>query len=776
MLKPDIKILDGKFQKIQLTGVFFNPVHPCMCVGDKVPVLGIIEIFGQVCKGSDKSHLYVVYWKVDVAFKHESLRLLDHTDALLADLQSTTAHISYNNSGPPPARPATQVSPAPKLGNQPEPGGRVSETPPPLPPPPQDLPDAIPPPHQFDDQGRPSSHSSRGSGDGQYNWREPAGPPQSSYSPGPHQSSYSPGPHQSGYQQAQPGYQPGPPQPGYQPAPPQTSYQQAQPQPGYQSAPPQQGYQQAPPQPDMSAISNNLSELDQLLSDLNSAQFMAEVDKKSDQPAEINTCMCDSDMKQPPPVAPKPGRGGGGTSVDSLLDQLETSVPPAQPHYPGPGSPVSYGGQQVQYRDHKPVSQTSSAATQELDTLMATLSDFKMKDKAGGGPQRRSPSPGSEPSYAKPQKSRNLSQSSSANTSMQGANTSMQVTSLSQCNGANTSMQVTSLSQSYGTNTSMQVTNYSQSNGANTSMQVTNLSQSYGANTSMQVTNYSQSNGANTSMQSSGPGTGTMSSGSAGGQLESMLGDLQSDLSKQGVNTKSKGLCAACNQPVVGQVITALGKIWHIEHFTCAQCHETLGTKNFYERDGVAYCERDYHSLFAPRCAYCNGPIVDKCVTALNATWHPEHFFCGQCGRPFGDEGFHEKDGKAYCRADFFELFAPKCGGCGRAIVDNYISGLNRHWHPECFACWECHQPFNGGSFFDYEGLPYCENHYHLKRGSLCAGCSKPITGRCITAMYKKFHPEHFVCAFCLKQLNKGTFKEQNDRPYCHPCFVKLFG
>ncbi|XP_052802638.1 leupaxin-like isoform X2 [Mya arenaria] len=703
-----------------------------MCVGDKVPVLGIIEIFGQVCKGSDKSHLYVVYWKVDVAFKHESLRLLDHTDALLADLQSTTAHISYNNSGPPPARPATQVSPAPKLGNQPEPGGRVSETPPPLPPPPQDLPDAIPPPHQFDDQqplyevqqvrregyqphrgstssqgssqgsqgnipyrdtsqhyqqqqqGRPSSHSSRGSGDGQYNWREPAGPPQSSYSPGPHQSSYSPGPHQSGYQQAQPGYQPGPPQPGYQPAPPQTSYQQAQPQPGYQSAPPQQGYQQAPPQPDMSAISNNLSELDQLLSDLNSAQFMAEVDKKSDQP----------DMKQPPPVAPKPGRGGGGTSVDSLLDQLETSVPPAQPHYPGPGSPVSYGGQQVQYRDHKPVSQTSSAATQELDTLMATLSDFKMKDKAGGGPQRRSPSPGSEPSYAKPQKSRNLSQSSSANTSM----------------------------------------------------------------------------------QSSGPGTGTMSSGSAGGQLESMLGDLQSDLSKQGVNTKSKGLCAACNQPVVGQVITALGKIWHIEHFTCAQCHETLGTKNFYERDGVAYCERDYHSLFAPRCAYCNGPIVDKCVTALNATWHPEHFFCGQCGRPFGDEGFHEKDGKAYCRADFFELFAPKCGGCGRAIVDNYISGLNRHWHPECFACWECHQPFNGGSFFDYEGLPYCENHYHLKRGSLCAGCSKPITGRCITAMYKKFHPEHFVCAFCLKQLNKGTFKEQNDRPYCHPCFVKLFG
>ena len=88
----------------------------------------------------------------------------------------------------------------------------------------------------------------------------------------------------------------------------------------------------------------------------------------------------------------------------------------------------------------------------------------------------------------------------------------------------------------------------------------------------------------------------------------------------------------------------------------------------------------------------------------------------------------------------------------------------------------ECHTPFGAGSFFDHEGMPYCETHYHARRGSLCAGCHKPITGRCITAMYKKFHPEHFVCAFCLKQLNKGTFKEQNEKPYCHPCFVKLFG
>lgn len=28
-----------------------------------------------------------------------------------------------------------------------------------------------------------------------------------------------------------------------------------------------------------------------------------------------------------------------------------------------------------------------------------------------------------------------------------------------------------------------------------------------------------------------------------------------------------------------------------------------------------------------------------KVVTALDRTWHPEHFFCAQCGSFFGPEG-----------------------------------------------------------------------------------------------------------------------------------------
>lgn len=59
------------------------------------------------------------------------------------------------------------------------------------------------------------------------------------------------------------------------------------------------------------------------------------------------------------------------------------------------------------------------------------------------------------------------------------------------------------------------------------------------------------------------------------------------------------------------QVVIALGKMWHPEHYVCCQCGEELGHRNFFERAGKAYCEDDYHDMFSPRCAYCNGPIKD---------------------------------------------------------------------------------------------------------------------------------------------------------------------
>ncbi|XP_028826148.1 transforming growth factor beta-1-induced transcript 1 protein-like isoform X2 [Denticeps clupeoides] len=261
-----------------------------------------------------------------------------------------------------------------------------------------------------------------------------------------------------------------------------------------------------------------------------------------------------------------------------------------------------------------------------------------------------------------------------------------------------------------------------------------------------------------------------------GGSLDSMLGLLQSDLSRQGVPTSSKGMCSACQKPVVGQVVTALGRVWHPEHFVCSECECELGNRNFFEKDGRPYCEPDYFSLYSPHCAQCNKPILHKMVTALDKNWHPECFSCVKCSRTFGDEGFHDREGQQYCQQCFLSLFASRCQGCSQPIMENYISALNALWHPQCFVCRECYSPFVNGSFFEHEGQPLCEAHYHQSRGSVCQACQQPIRGRCVTAMGAKFHPNHLVCNFCLKPLSKGCFKEQDNKPYCHPCHLKLFG
>uniref|UniRef100_A0A8C2W820 Leupaxin n=2 Tax=Cyclopterus lumpus TaxID=8103 RepID=A0A8C2W820_CYCLU len=257
--------------------------------------------------------------------------------------------------------------------------------------------------------------------------------------------------------------------------------------------------------------------------------------------------------------------------------------------------------------------------------------------------------------------------------------------------------------------------------------------------------------------------------------IDDLLGGLSSDLEKIGVRTTVKGHCASCNKCIVGKMITALGEVWHPEHFVCVECKSELSTTGFFEREGRPYCDKDYHQLFSPRCAYCKGSIVKNILTALDQSWHPDHFFCTHCGDLFGSDGFLEKDGKPYCCKDFYQLFAPQCSGCGESVRENYLTAANGTWHPECFVCADCLKPFTDGCFMELDGRPLCSQHFHSRQGTLCGGCCEPITGRCISALDRKFHPEHFVCAFCLRQLNQGIFKEEKGKPYCSPCFDKLF-
>ncbi|VDK39032.1 unnamed protein product [Dibothriocephalus latus] len=99
------------------------------------------------------------------------------------------------------------------------------------------------------------------------------------------------------------------------------------------------------------------------------------------------------------------------------------------------------------------------------------------------------------------------------------------------------------------------------------------------------------------------------------------------------------------------KVIQALGGVWHPEHFTCACCRINLIHEDFFEHDAEPYCTECHLSLFAPKCAYCGEAIIDRCLEAMGAFWHPDHFFCQSCHIPFTDSTTaHEQSGKVYCQ------------------------------------------------------------------------------------------------------------------------------
>ncbi|OZJ03339.1 hypothetical protein BZG36_04216, partial [Bifiguratus adelaidae] len=151
--------------------------------------------------------------------------------------------------------------------------------------------------------------------------------------------------------------------------------------------------------------------------------------------------------------------------------------------------------------------------------------------------------------------------------------------------------------------------------------------------------------------------------------------------------TNSALRCAGCQKAISGIVITAMNKRWHPQCFVCKHCKIALEHVSFFEKDGLPYCHLDYHELFSPRCAYCNTPIEDRCITALGKSYHPGHFFCRECGVPFDEGGFMVHDGHAYCEKDYQRKFGKTCKGCGEYITSEFVHALGGDWHQECFVC-----------------------------------------------------------------------------------------
>lgn len=65
-------------------------------------------------------------------------------------------------------------------------------------------------------------------------------------------------------------------------------------------------------------------------------------------------------------------------------------------------------------------------------------------------------------------------------------------------------------------------------------------------------------------------------------------------------------LCIACRGPY----ISAIGRCYCVDHFTCSKCSVNLVDCGFVEENGKLYCERDFEQFLAPHCAKCSEAIL----------------------------------------------------------------------------------------------------------------------------------------------------------------------
>ncbi|XP_055390056.1 transforming growth factor beta-1-induced transcript 1 protein isoform X2 [Condylostylus longicornis] len=171
----------------------------------------------------------------------------------------------------------------------------------------------------------------------------------------------------------------------------------------------------------------------------------------------------------------------------------------------------------------------------------------------------------------------------------------------------------------------------------------------------------------------------------------------------------SDNKCYKCNEVITKRIITAMGKSWHPEHFTCRECKEPIKDLTFNEKFGEPVCSECFLAKYSDICYACKQPIREKIIKALGHTWHEDHFVCnGICEKPLSGSTFYERDGKAYCKDDFEQMFAEKCFGCTKPITDKAVIALDAKWHKDCFKCKKCDKAITSNTFAVEDNKPLC--------------------------------------------------------------------
>lgn len=109
----------------------------------------------------------------------------------------------------------------------------------------------------------------------------------------------------------------------------------------------------------------------------------------------------------------------------------------------------------------------------------------------------------------------------------------------------------------------------------------------------------------------------------------------QSMTSSKPIKIRGPSHCAGCKEEIKhGQSLLALDKQWHVSCFKCQTCSVIL-TGEYISKDGVPYCESDYHSQFGIKCETCDRYISGRVLEAGGKHYHPTCARCVRCHQMF---------------------------------------------------------------------------------------------------------------------------------------------
>ena len=117
------------------------------------------------------------------------------------------------------------------------------------------------------------------------------------------------------------------------------------------------------------------------------------------------------------------------------------------------------------------------------------------------------------------------------------------------------------------------------------------------------------------------------------------------------------------------------------------------------------------------KCGHCFGDCYGDVISAHGKYYHQNCFSCavGGCEQSLIQTGFFFSEGKFYCINDYHKLLGTQCKGCRNYVEGDTISAINSLYHPDCFACERCQQPFQANVEICFDGKDlFCSDCYIL--------------------------------------------------------------